>query len=464
MIGQYSTGKTSFIEYLLGRPFPGQRVGPEPTTDRFVAVMHGDEERVVPGNALSVQDGSPYRGLNRFGVAFLNKFEAACVPCPVLQNMTLVDTPGILSGEKQRLSRGYSFEEVAFWFANRSDLILLLFDAHKLDICDEFKTTILSLKGLDDKIRCVLNKADAIDRQKLMRCYGALMWSMGKIVLTPEVLRVYIGSFWDQPLVYEENAALFEAEENDLMSDFRGLPRNSAVRKINELVKRTRLAKVHAAIIGHLYSEMPALMGKEKKQADLIANLGNTFRKVQQTQNLPPGDFPDLRAMQEKLKEYNFSKFPKWKPKLVDELDAVLSSDIPTLMSHLPNLTEDPAAGSKEPENPFAAAASPNPFGGGGGGGGWALQQFKAEFDSIFQSLGPDGSGKIDGGKAMAPLQSTGAQGGDLASIWELSDIDKDGLLDADEFAVAMYLSRQAASGQPPPAALPEDVVPPSKK
>ena len=38
-----------FIRYLIGRDFPGQRIGPEPTTDRFVAVMDGPEERVIPG-------------------------------------------------------------------------------------------------------------------------------------------------------------------------------------------------------------------------------------------------------------------------------------------------------------------------------------------------------------------------------------------------------------------------------
>ena len=32
-MGQYSVGKTSFIEYLLERPVPGMRIGPEPTTD-----------------------------------------------------------------------------------------------------------------------------------------------------------------------------------------------------------------------------------------------------------------------------------------------------------------------------------------------------------------------------------------------------------------------------------------------
>ena len=56
----------------------------------------------------------------------------------------------------------------------------------RAQVSDEFKAVISTLKGHDDKVRVVLNKADQVDMQQLMRVYGALMWSLGKVFRSPE--------------------------------------------------------------------------------------------------------------------------------------------------------------------------------------------------------------------------------------------------------------------------------------
>jgi hypothetical protein len=60
-----------------------------------------------------------------FGVAFLNRFEGAVTSAKILRNIMLIDTPGVLSGEKQRLAKGYEFIAVTAWFAGRADLTML---------------------------------------------------------------------------------------------------------------------------------------------------------------------------------------------------------------------------------------------------------------------------------------------------------------------------------------------------
>lgn len=78
--------------------------------------------------------------------------------------------------------------------------------------------------------------------------YSILFWSHQLLIPSPsphwQVIRVYIGSFWSHPLLIPDNRKLFEAEEQDLFKDIQSLPRNAALRKLNDLIKRARLAKV----------------------------------------------------------------------------------------------------------------------------------------------------------------------------------------------------------------------------
>jgi len=162
--------------------------------------------------------------------------------------------------------------------------------------------------------------------------YGALLWSLGKTMTSPEVARVYVGSFWQEPLSNLDNAELFEMEEKDLMRDLAILPRQSAVRKINELVKRIRKVKTLAYIIGYLKAQMPSMMGKEKKQKKLINDLPNVFRTILKTHNLAAGDFPDISSFSAKLAETKFNEFHSLSQKQIDALDEALNVDIPKLM------------------------------------------------------------------------------------------------------------------------------------
>jgi len=457
LLGQYSTGKTTFIQYLVERDFPGQNIGPEPTTDRFNALMYGNEDRIIPGNTACVQEDKPFKALSRFGTGFMNKFQCSQCNAPILEKLTFIDTPGVLSGEKQRIGRAYDFPAIVSWFAERSDMILLLFDAHKLDISDEFKSAIECLKGHDDKIKIVLNKADKISAQQLLRVYGALMWSLGKVVKTPEVMRVYLGSFWSGgPLQNPETESLLHSEMVDLMKELLILPKNAAIRKVNDLVKRARSAKVHAIILSHLRNEMPAVFGKDSKQKELIDNLDKEFYKIQRMYNLPPSDFPDIQKYREQLKLYDFSKFPKINTRMLQTLDEVLSVDFPTLLQKFP------LDGSHVPTqyelNPFAIDEVDENI-------RWTLFEYidKNSLTPIFNQLNPI-DGKVSGAAAKGPLQQSGLQNDILAKIWRLSDVDKDGKLDLDEFCLAIHLTQCKAKGIEIPDILPPTLIPHTKR
>uniref|UniRef100_A0A8C9YX17 EH-domain containing 4 n=1 Tax=Sander lucioperca TaxID=283035 RepID=A0A8C9YX17_SANLU len=431
LVGQYSTGKTTFIRYLLEK-------------------------------------------LNAFGNSFLNRFICSQMPNQVLQSISIIDTPGILSGEKQRISRGYDFAEVLRWFGERVDRIILLFDAHKLDISDEFSEAIRAFKGQDDKIRVVLNKADQVDTQQLMRVYGALMWSLGKVINTPEVVRVYLGSFWAKPLQNTENRRLFEAESQDLFKDIQSLPRNAALRKLNDLIKRARLAKVQAYIISYLKKEMPSLFGREKKKEELIMRLPEIYTILQREHHISPGDFPNVTKMQELQQIANNLIFTHIKSLFPKRLKVLYNlRKIFTHIAGLMSMIRDEE--SKLPPPMVSGGAfegsQDGPFGHGYGEGisagadaeDWIIGREKHRYDEIFYMLMPI-NGKISGVNAKKEMMNSRLPNTVLGKIWKLADCDKDGMLDDEEFALAQHLIKIKLEGYELPSELPHHLVPPSHR
>uniref|UniRef100_A0A8C9UWA9 Epidermal growth factor receptor pathway substrate 15 n=1 Tax=Spermophilus dauricus TaxID=99837 RepID=A0A8C9UWA9_SPEDA len=94
----------------------------------------------------------------------------------------------------------------------------------------------------------------------------------------------------------------------------------------------------------------------------------------------------------------------------------------------------------------------------------WAVKsEDKAKYDAIFDSLSPV-DGFLSGDKVKPVLLNSKLPVEILGRVWELSDIDHDGKLDRDEFAVAMFLVYSALEKEPVPMALPPALVPPSKR
>lgn len=456
LIGQYSAGKSTFVRHLLGRDYPGLRIGPEPTTDKFVAVAYGESDQVIPGNAAVVDSSMPFTQLSNLGNAFLSRFEVSKMKSATLEGITLIDSPGVLSGEKQRVNRGYVFENVVKWFCERVDMVLILFDVSKLDISDEFKRVLLSTKGNDSKVHILLNKADRCTTSQLMRVYGALMWNLGKVMDTPEVARVYVGSFWDEPLQNDELRGLFQREEHDLYTHLSQLPRGASVRKMNDLIKRARLARVHAYLLETLRASLP-LIGKTKKQAELLENLPGVYQECAKNNGIALGDFPDPVMMKQKLSGMQFKNFPRLDKKMIQPLEHMLAIEAPKLIAAIP------VEASMTTEAQILNVGKGGVFGGAGDD---VTKPDPEKYREEFLSLKPR-NGVLSASDLKEKFEESGLPNTTLHRVWtmavkaKLEDAQPDpDSMDLWQYAVAMQLIDMKKKSKDLPETLPQKLLP----
>lgn len=93
----------------------------------------------------------------------------------------------------------------------------------------------------------------------------------------------------------------------------------------------------------------------------------------------------------------------------------------------------------------------------------WVVARDKPQYDEIFKKLNPH-DGKVSGAQAKDELIKSKLPNTVLSRVWRLADCDGDGLLDSDEFALAMHLINVKLSGHELPKELPQHLIPPSKK
>ena len=115
VLGNYSSGKSTLINEFLGGQI--QATGQAPTDDSFTVITYDDASS--PSSSVQIveeRDGKfllndpefPFQALKKHGQSFSSHFRLKRVNSPFLENLTIIDTPGMLDSITER-DRGYHY-------------------------------------------------------------------------------------------------------------------------------------------------------------------------------------------------------------------------------------------------------------------------------------------------------------------------------------------------------------------
>lgn len=210
IIGNYSSGKSTLINELIGQNI--QRTGQAPTDDSFTVITsdgEGGGESEIPGSTLVNDENLPFAHFKDFGEQFIAHFRMKKVKAPFLENMAIIDSPGMLDAVTEK-DRGYDYLATLGDFAKLADLVVLMFDPHKAGTIQETYTTIRSTlpeTSGEDRILFVMSRIDECDNlSDLVRSYGTLCWNLSQMTGRKDIPRIFV------------TYASSEAEPTDILS------------------------------------------------------------------------------------------------------------------------------------------------------------------------------------------------------------------------------------------------------
>ena len=196
VLGNYSSGKSTFINELLGREV--QRTGQAPTDDSFTIITApepGAGEAELPGADLVNDSRLPFGVFKDFGEQFIAHFRMKKVAVPLFENLAVIDSPGMLDSVSER-DRGYDYAAVIREFARLADLVVLMFDPHKAGTIQETYTTIRNILPEavgEDRLLFVLSRVDECDNlADLLRSYGTLCWNLSQMTGRKDIPRIFL--------------------------------------------------------------------------------------------------------------------------------------------------------------------------------------------------------------------------------------------------------------------------------
>jgi len=144
LVGNHSSGKSSFVNYVLGRDV--QTAGVAPTDDCFTVIAPGPADRDQDGPALVGDPDLGFSQLRQFGPTLMHHTRLK-IRSGIDSDFIMVDSPGMIDSPaqysgmmlpvmdaaaagggryddgKQQMDRGYDFTGVVRWLADRADIV-----------------------------------------------------------------------------------------------------------------------------------------------------------------------------------------------------------------------------------------------------------------------------------------------------------------------------------------------------
>ena len=187
-----------------------------PTDDCFTVIAPGPKDVDQDGPALVGDPDIGFEGLRQFGPTLIHHAQLKVREGLNNTNFMMVDSPGMIdspmssagmslgyaagsstsgagSTSRNIMDRGYDFQGVVRWMAERADVVLLFFDPDKPGTTGETLSILLhSLGGMDHKLLIVLNKADQFKKiHDFARAYGSLCWNLSKVIPRKDLPRIF---------------------------------------------------------------------------------------------------------------------------------------------------------------------------------------------------------------------------------------------------------------------------------
>ncbi|PZC77385.1 hypothetical protein B5X24_HaOG203433 [Helicoverpa armigera] len=351
-MGPWSGGKSSILNYLTGLEFTewSLRTGAEPSPAYFNILMHGKEPQVLDGTQLAAD--WTFSGLQKFGQGLEERLRGLRYPSKILEKVNIVEIPGILEVRKQ-VSRVFPFNDACQWFIDRADIIFLVYDPSKLDVGPETEAILDQLKGRESQTRIVLNKADTVKPEELMRVQSALIWNISPLMSSAQPPVMYTVSLWSMPYEAGAPVRLLQAQERELLRDLRQAIDKRIENKIASARRFAVRVRNHAKMVDcylTTYYNHKTIFGNRKIIADaIIENPQNyhIYEGLSTLTNISRYDLPDPETYRDFFRLNPLFEFQQLSATCtyfrgcpITRLDVAIAYDLPELVGKYKKMVE----------------------------------------------------------------------------------------------------------------------------